>query len=172
MNVYENTQKFEVNVNFKNRIKKEIQRREKKYQKENQVEIPQQALNTLPYMDSEDQMFELMEMYKKKAEFDEGVTRNLFATLGDDKYSKPVKENLPTSDDVIDYLFGWDSSERNIALNEPRPTRGQRVTQEIIKKKGKKDFTLSKTSTGFTQNEISRRHRMAKIKKVDKQRDR
>ena len=96
----------------------------------------------------------------------------MFATLKDDKYSKAENPNLPTSDDVIDFLFGWDSSERNKPLAEPRPTRGQKVPKEIVRVRGKKDFRLSQTSTGFTENEISRRHRMNKIKKVDKYRDR
>ncbi|CAI2359948.1 unnamed protein product [Moneuplotes crassus] len=171
LNVYENTEKFEVDVNLDKRKRREIMRVEKSLKKGNQVEIAQQALNTLPYMDKEEQMFEIMELYKKKVEFDEGVNKRLFETLGDDKYSKPTKHDLPTSDDVLDYLMGWDSSERNMVLAEPRPTRGQKVTREIVKVKGKKDFTLSRTSTGFTDNEISRRHRISKIKKIEKQRD-
>lgn len=172
MNVYDNTKKFEHSTNFDNVVKREEAKQLKKVEDAKKIELPQEAINTLPYFDDERQMDKLIELYRQKTEFDEGVKKELFASLQDDKYSRLTKEHLPTSDDVIDYLHKWGTSDRNMKLL-PDPSvkeRGERITIESYKKKvgpHESKFTLSKTSTGFSDAEINRRHRMAKMKKID-----
>jgi len=172
MNTPESTQKFEIDTNLDKFKQKEYRKRVRKQKKEERIELPSEALNTLPYMDDNDEMAKMLELYKQKTDFDAGVRKQLFASLQDEKYSKEVKEHLPTSDDVIDYLHGWNNSPRNARQidAEPPVPRGGVITLQTFKKKSlarSSNFTLSKTSTGISDAELMRRQRIGKLKKID-----
>ena len=114
MNVYEKTEKFENSTKIEN-VKKRINDKViKKEEEEKKSVIPLQAMNTLAYFEDEQDLDKLIDLYKKKTDFDDGVKRELFATLQSDKYSKNIKQHLPTSEEVIDYLHGWNRSNRNL----------------------------------------------------------
>lgn len=130
-----------------------------------------QAMKTLPYFDNDIQLDELIKLYQKKVDYDDGVNRKIFESLNDGKYSYKVSDVLPTSDEVINYLLGLDISRPS--LPETQTERGQAIEVEKVLPKSKKDdtvgeFVLSKTSTGLTKSDTDKRHRLGKLKTIDK----
>ena len=135
MNIYENTEKFEKSTQIKNVQNKIDERIKKKEEDKKKTVIPLQAMKTLPYFEDESELDNLIELYKKKTAFDDGVKKELFATLQSEKYSKNIKSHLPTSDEVIDYLHGWNRSKRNLKSIEENSAvqKGDRIQLESDK---------------------------------------
>ena len=153
-------------VNLQNYRRNLVKRKNEIRENQSKIQIDSQALDTLPYFDDNEQLDQLIEIYQDKVNFDSAVKTNLFNSLENGKYSYKTHNTLPSSDEVISYLLGYEIAPVNKQISPKQAIiRGTPVVKSHIKSsKSDNKFILSKTATGFDDSQIEIKHKLGRLK--------